>query len=196
MHIHRYSAYSIKYWHFRSTWITINRYPSQGVLVPGPCTRVLVPCTQKSRYYVPGVPYLKDRTTYNPDSIDFLILHCFSVPEVVCNNKVTTTLLKHITYIDIHSNGDGESLLHHAVEYNRISLVKALLDRGIDREAEDDSGRTPLTLASRYECIDIVKLLLSYNSTIDNTTTMSMYSVLDALANIAFFRKTPKSSEF
>ena len=133
---------------------------------------------------------LKDRMQYDSDSIDFLILHCFSLPEVVCNNKVTTVLLNHITYIDIHSNGDGESLLHYAVEYNRIALVEALLDRGIDREAEDDSGRTPLTLASRYEYIKIVRLLLSYNSSDDNNTTiMPIYSILDALADVVFYRK-------
>ena len=130
------------------------------------------------------------RVHYELDSIDYYILYCFSFEDVICNDEVTTVLLKYITDIDIFSNdADGENLLHLAIKYNRLSLVKALLERGIDREAEDDSGRTPLTLASRYEYIEIVKLLLSYNSTIDNTTTMSMYSVLDALADVVFYHK-------
>ena len=128
----------------------------------------------------------------DPDIVDHWIVDCFGDAEIMYNNEVTTLLLSYLTDINVFSNHNGNSLLHCAVEYNHINMVHTLLDRGIDREAENDSSNTALLLASVYEQIDIVKLLLSYNSTINKTTTMSIYSILDALDRVSFSRKNIK----
>ena len=127
------------------------------------------------------------------DIIDYFILHCFSLSDVIYNTEVTTVLLDRITDINIFSNSNGYGLLHYAVEYNNIELVKTLLDRGIDREEENDSGYTALTMASARGNIDIVKLLLYYNGINNNNsnnnnntiTIASMNSILNALESLS-----------
>ena len=125
----------------------------------------------------------------DPDIVDHWILESFSVADIIYNKEVTTLLLSYLTDINVFSNRDGDSLLHYTIKLNHIDMVQTLLDRGIDREAENDSGDTPLALAAKYEYIDIVKLLLSYNSSDDNTTTIPIYSILDTLNEIAQSRK-------
>ncbi|RYG19769.1 ankyrin repeat domain-containing protein [bacterium] len=57
--------------------------------------------------------------------------------------------------------------LHEAVRYAEkgleasIGIVTALLDRGVDIDAEDDDGQTPLHEAAVYGHEELVELLLS-----------------------------------
>jgi ankyrin repeat protein len=55
----------------------------------------------------------------------------------------------------------GRTLLHHAVDYGYVSIVKRLLDRGVNPNEVDDAGMTPLHMARR---LDVAKLLLLHGA--------------------------------
>ena len=67
---------------------------------------------------------------------------------------------------------DGASLLHIAVEYNRIDIARQLLDachalRFNLLNKNDDNRTAPLHIASSVGHLDLVKLLLDYGADID-----------------------------
>jgi ankyrin repeat protein len=75
---------------------------------------------------------------------------------------------------------DGQTSLYIASFFNRIDVVKELLDRGANIEAESN-GETSLHIASNQGCITIVRLLLARGANIDAETSDGMTSLWIAI---------------
>ena len=75
-------------------------------------------------------------------------------------------IVGHLAHADVDVNEiynfefTGETLLHYAVKFNAINILKTLLaDPRVDRNAFNHIGYTPLHSAAMYwkkECIDIL----------------------------------------
>jgi len=71
-----------------------------------------------------------------------------------CNeiNDATNDALKH-----------GRTLLHYAVYHEKIEFVKFLLQNGANAKIEDHVGYTPLDMAERRGCKEIICIFGDYN---------------------------------
>jgi ankyrin repeat protein len=67
------------------------------------------------------------------------------------NNNVNVKLFN--GSVNIKSK-NGATLLHAAAFAGRADMVEWLIDQGIDVNAEDDRGRTPLSLAAGNNIIE------------------------------------------
>ena len=52
------------------------------------------------------------------------------------------------------------TLLHLAAGFSSASIVKVILEAGLDINIRDDAGRTPLHCALRHNNVDIVGMLI------------------------------------
>lgn len=59
-------------------------------------------------------------------------------------------------------------LLHYAVQYNQLDIVKLLVSAGSVINLRDSNGNTPLILASRNGHIEIVNILLDHGKSFNN----------------------------
>ena len=67
---------------------------------------------------------------------------------------------------DLHSKNEyGGSLLMSAVHYGLEADVTALLAAGLDVNAVNNRGDTPLSLAAAKGNLDVLKMLLSHGAT-------------------------------
>lgn len=57
-------------------------------------------------------------------------------------------------------NGTGQTPLLFAVEYNRVDIVKYLLDVGANIHCANEQGYTALHLATKFNYLELVRLLL------------------------------------
>jgi len=81
-------------------------------------------------------------------------------------------------------NKEGQSLLHLAVLSNNIKVVLYLLNKGVDIDAEDNDGLTPLIIAlshSRY--INIAILLLDRHATLEHVSGSGHSALSVAIRN-------------
>ena len=62
------------------------------------------------------------------------------------------------------SGDPPRSLLHPASESGNTSLVQFVLDSGVDIDSRDDTGRTPLMIASRNGYDSVIELLIVYGA--------------------------------
>ncbi len=66
-------------------------------------------------------------------------------------------------------NHDGQSLLHHAVGGNNIRLIAYLLNKGLDIDATDNLGNTPLCIAAYQGGMGaIMHYLIRRHATVDH----------------------------
>ncbi len=73
-------------------------------------------------------------------------------------------------------NGEGDSLLHLAVERNKTDIIQLLLENGADINIQNDYGETPLHIAVELyieeygvgwnEYADLIKLLVNHGANI------------------------------
>ena len=80
---------------------------------------------------------------------------------------------------------DGSTLLHYAIKSDKENIVKLLLERDPDIEAQDSEGKTALIIAATRCHMPILKLLLKYNANINKQRndiggTALHYAVLNA----------------
>lgn len=61
----------------------------------------------------------------------------------------------------------GETLLHIACKYGDTKVVEILLNQGFDKDAQDHTGRNPLTNAIDYRSLDCAHLLLDYGCSVN-----------------------------
>ena len=67
--------------------------------------------------------------------------------------------------VDIHSLGDrGRGLFHTVAIGNCINTVQLLSDLGLDADAKDIKGKSPLHCASREDAYEIMRPLLDNNA--------------------------------
>ncbi|ELY78588.1 ankyrin repeat-containing protein [Natrinema pallidum DSM 3751] len=59
-----------------------------------------------------------------------------------------------------HRSDNGSTLLHQAAISGRPDIARELIDRGINLDAQDSGGNTPLLTALEVENYDVVEVLL------------------------------------
>ncbi len=78
----------------------------------------------------------------------------------------------------------GHTLLHLAIYSGNKALVRYLLNKGLDIDAVDNSGNTPLGIAVKFEKnLDIVSLLIDRKATLDHRNAQSRTPLTSALRN-------------
>ncbi|KAG0137654.1 putative ankyrin repeat protein (4ank) [Tuber indicum] len=60
----------------------------------------------------------------------------------------------------VHTFVAGGAVLNEGVRWLDITVLRVLLECGIDPETRDNNGETPFSVACRYNRLDVVKLLL------------------------------------
>ncbi|XP_058793745.1 ankyrin repeat domain-containing protein 50-like [Phymastichus coffea] len=69
----------------------------------------------------------------------------------------------------LKSSIEWETLLHHAAFYNNEVIARHLIDVGLNVDALDSDGRTPLMVAVEVRSVAVTKVLLQANASIDIT---------------------------
>lgn len=87
---------------------------------------------------------------------------------------------------DIDMGGhDNRTVLIHACIYQRIDLVKKLLEQGADVNKQDYGNKTALHCATIIGNLEIVKLLLEYQADVDIADKKEFKALDFAKANVA-----------
>lgn len=80
------------------------------------------------------------------------------------------TLLTLLTPLNVNchaSDGRRSTPLHLAAGYNRIRIVKILLERGADVHAKDKGGLVPLHNACSYGHFEVTELLINHGAKVN-----------------------------
>jgi len=82
------------------------------------------------------------------------------------------------------SNKDGQSLLHLATLSNNIKIVLYLLNKGVNIDAEDNDGLTPLIISlSHPRYMNVAILLLNRHATIEHVSHSGHSALSVAIRN-------------
>ncbi|THC88226.1 hypothetical protein EYZ11_012330 [Aspergillus tanneri] len=85
--------------------------------------------------------------------------------EAIRSNQESKVVLLLKRGADTHILGSGNTLLHVAATKNASpTIMKMLIDSGIQVDSQDSWGRTPLQVAAYYSCARAVRLLLHYGA--------------------------------
>ncbi len=87
-------------------------------------------------------------------------------------------IIEALKNIDVDADLDGATALNHAVNYNRINVVKYLVEKGANVNALQDDY-TPLISACEGDHLEIVKILLDAGADITHR---------DSFENDAFWK--------
>jgi ankyrin repeat protein len=95
--------------------------------------------------------------------------------------ELTKELKKKIDYnLNIKDEQDNY-LLSYAVLFNKINVIKLLLDKGANIDIIDHKNRTLLYIAIKYGYDDIIDLFINYNK---NNIGISIFDILDINNNV------------
>lgn len=83
-----------------------------------------------------------------------------------------TPTVKNVESLSI-TNSTGHTLLHLAVALQYQTLVKELMDRGVDMSVEDKNGLTALALARHLNCQVMIDLLTGVESSVSAGTVIT-----------------------
>ena len=75
-------------------------------------------------------------------------------------------------------------LLEYAINFNKIEIVKALLNKDIRIDILDENNRSLLYLIIKFSYIDILKLFITKNK---ETISLNIFEIKDKEGNIALF---------
>jgi ankyrin repeat protein len=75
----------------------------------------------------------------------------------------------------------GKSSLHLAIEAGRLKLVKLLLERGVDVNATDLRGCTPLCSACQIGRLDMVKVMVGNGADVHKATYTVVWDTFDGV---------------
>lgn len=80
--------------------------------------------------------------------------------------QIPLTLLPNGALISVGGNHSicGSTAVFNAILKNRVRMVSSLLKVGVDINARNIDGITPLMAAAEYGAVDIVKVLLSHGA--------------------------------
>ncbi len=82
------------------------------------------------------------------------------------------------------TTAQGHTLLHLAIYGGERKMIVYLLNKGLDIDAIDNSGNTPLNIAVKFKhYYDIVTLLIERNATLDHRNGQSKTALSTALRN-------------
>ncbi len=82
------------------------------------------------------------------------------------------------------TNNEGQSLLHLAILSNNIKIVLYLLNKGVDIDAEDNEGLTPLIIAlSHPRFMNVAILLLNRHATLEHVSKSGHSALSVAIRN-------------
>ena len=88
---------------------------------------------------------------------------------------------------------DNQKFLFEACLVRDIKIVKFLVEEGVDIEAKDNRGYTPLHFASYHGCTEIIKFLVEEGADIEaknnNGKTFYFYLSKENKKEIDFFLK-------
>lgn len=93
----------------------------------------------------------------------------------------------------------GNTILHHAVTWNRIEAVKAVVDAGGDVNVLNAMEETPLMLAVQQRKIDMVRYLMEHGANpciVDNTNMPLMYAANHGYTEMCDLLITKDTSDF
>lgn len=110
----------------------------------------------------------KDNNIINEIAIDMMCneKNMKNIEDVISDDVI---LKKIELLIDIEQrDNDGRTLLINSVCYERVKIVKFLLNRGADINIQDDMGFTALHFAVNAGNLEIIDLLLSYGAAVNS----------------------------
>ena len=87
-----------------------------------------------------------------------------------------------IVFICVRTNKKGMTPLHRAAMLNHCEIVKFLLAKGAYIESLDNEKRTPMLLAATYNCVEMLRLLLEMEASV-NAKDAQMRNFLHLLVN-------------
>lgn len=92
--------------------------------------------------------------------LTLLIINSYSeVIQILLDNGVSATAWDNKRVLDMNAN-----LLIKAIQHNQLTIIKSLLEHGVDANISLASGLTPLWLAAFLGEINILKLLLDHGA--------------------------------
>lgn len=113
------------------------------------------------------------------------IRNCCSPIHIAIQTKCSLDIVKVLTIRDTINKQDifGFAPLHLAVLHNRTDIVEFLIEHeniDIDLKCNKTTGDTPLMLASRFEFLEIMKLLLDKNANLEqkNSRSQTFFSIV------------------
>ncbi|XP_062427676.1 ankyrin repeat and SOCS box protein 3 [Rhea pennata] len=80
---------------------------------------------------------------------------------------IVKLLLQYGAGINGHHSWSGWNSLHQASYQGYTEIIKILLEKGANKECEDDFGITPLFVAAQYGKLESLRVLISYGANIN-----------------------------
>lgn len=121
----------------------------------------------------PALEKLRLLEIARPDSID-----------VVTEESEWTYIADSVAIGDMDTSyfnsGDPESNLLRSAEFGQMEVVKMLVERGVNVDAESSEGVTPLMYASQNGDVEIMKYLLSRNADVNRTPYNDVTALIGA----------------
>ncbi|XP_066468012.1 ankyrin repeat and SOCS box protein 3 isoform X2 [Tiliqua scincoides] len=99
------------------------------------------------------------------------VTHDETTPLFLAVGSGHTDVIKLLLQYGANVNGphcwSGWNSLHQAAFQRYPEILKLLLDRGANKESEDDFGITPLFIAAQYGQLECLRILISYGANIN-----------------------------
>lgn len=96
--------------------------------------------------------------------------------------NIVGLLLKNKASLDLKDN-DGLTLLHIAASFGTASVIKKLIEAGMDHAAVDNDGNTPLHLGARLNTLDSVKVFVDSGANVEAVNRKGMRPLCFAVEN-------------
>lgn len=101
------------------------------------------------------------------DETDFVLGTALHVAVAQGSVPLAKILISHGADLEAPSEDRGARALHMAANFGDVEMLGFLLDAGADIEAQDQSGQTPLLVATGINRLNAVKALLDRNANIE-----------------------------
>ena len=124
----------------------------------------------------------KDILSTTESLVDTRAYNIFETARLGDLNRLVHSYSKHQQLLQ--SNSDGQSILHLAVLSNNIKAVLYLLNKGLNIDAEDNDGLTPLILSmSHARYLNVALLLLDRHASVEHSSGKGHSALSVAIRN-------------